>query len=738
MNNVSILDAAIQYARIGWKVFPVTKHKRPLTDNGFKDATTDVAKIRRWWKKFPEANIGIATGQASKIIVLDVDNKGEGAASTIRKLIQDKGEFPQSIVAQSGGGGFHFYFSMREEETIANATNLFELEGLDVRGDGGYIIVPPSIHDSGNAYLWGDDQDPFTQTLDLRPSFLANGNRRTHRLQLSLQAKIASGKRNVTLTSIAGTLRSLGLDHANILAILLAQNTERCDPPLTDEEVETIAHHISTYPGHNTRDEAAQDIADDALLEFSRTDSGLAEMISFINTGKLRYDHTSGRWYLWHGQYWGVDSKQEVVQRAISAAKLYLQAAMNIEDSETRHGAVRYASRIQNRAKIDASLNLMKSLPVIATVHSEWDANPDIIACQSGVLDLSTGTLRPGMPEDLIAHYLPVDYDAHAACPRWTAFLKEVFNDDQEVISFIQKAVGYSFTGRTDEQCMFVLIGRGSNGKSTFLEVLHALFGNYASAAPFTTFERNRNSSQSNDIAALAGKRLVTSTEPNQGVVLDESRIKSLTGGDTISARFLHQEYFSFRATGKIWLGVNHLPRVRDDSDGFWRRVRRIDFPNRFWSPSDNPPQGAKLQDPDLLPELKRELPGILNWALTGARAWFKEGLKAPKSVASATQTYRDDSDPLYVFLQTCCTEVSDSIEDIDDLYKAYQADSDFRGLRRYDILSITRFAERLRATYMRSDENGKQGIIGLKLNDSARGRTDSFALPQVKIRMKK
>ena len=733
--NIDMMEEAFKYSKLGWHVFPVNIEKKPLTPNGFKDATTKRSIIRRWWGKFPTANIGIATGKESGIIVLDVDLKQDSVDFVLNQLIQEKGDFNKNVRARSGGGGLHVYFK-HPGKKVKSTTNLFGIKGLDVRGDGGYIIAPPSAHASGRDYVWEAQANPFDVSLDECPDFILTVEESAYtQFHLDLAQPIPEGKRNIALTSIAGMVRSFGLTYDEIIKVLETQNQLRCNPPLSDEELQIIAQNILKYPGYNSKDQNAEDVTDHVLLSFPRTDAGFAEMFMHVYLGKVKFNHTNGAWYIWRKQFWEIDEKQSVIQNQLYVCKLFLDAALRIEEAVLRSAAIKYAHLIQNRARLEAALMIAKSFPAAATIHSEWDADPDIIACLDGTIDLENGDIYHGRANDLIAHYLPVKYDVEASCPRWIKFLGEIFEHDDAVIEFVQRAVGYSLTGRTDEQCMFILIGSGSNGKSTFLEVLHSLFGNYSGAAPFSTFERNRNSTQSNDIAAIAGKRLITSTEPNQGVTFDESRVKSLTGGDSISARFLHQEYFQFRSVAKIWMGVNHLPRVRDDSDGFWRRVRKIDFKVRFWNIADNPPGNALLQDPTLSASLQAELPGILNWALDGASKWYESGLKVPESVTEATQGYRDDSDPLYIFFTQYCTEDQNAVTTIEVLYKAYTVDSQNRGLRHYDILSANRFGERLRTSYVREDSPGGPSVRGIKLNSKGEKLTTIQLTSFIKLR---
>src|SRR5262249_4534420 len=214
---------------------------------------------------------------------------------------------------------------------------------------------------------------------------------------------------------------------------------------------------------------------------------------------------------------------------------------------------------------------------------------------------------RRGNPSDRITIHTHIQFDSSARCPRWNQFLVEVFEDNQELIDFVQRAVGYSLTGDTSEQCLFLNFGGGSNGKSTFLEVLRRVAGGYGHNMPFSTLEIKARTSIPNDVAALAGRRLVTASETNESVRLNEERVKALTGCDAITARFLNKEFFTFHPVAKFWLAFNHKPRVADDSHGFWRRIRLIPFLHEFKDTA---------RDKHLLEKLLAEAPGILVWAV--------------------------------------------------------------------------------------------------------------------------
>jgi len=239
-----------------------------------------------------------------------------------------------------------------------------------------------------------------------------------------------------------------------------------------------------------------------------------------------------------------------------------------------------------------------------------------------------------------------VIYDPAASCPLWDTFLSRTMGGNANLISFLQRAAGYTLTGDVREQCLFFLHGTGANGKSTYLEVLRALLGDYAKQADFSTFIVRTSDGVRNDLADLRGARLVTATEVDAGKRFAESLVKQLTGGDTIKARFLFQEFFEFEPTFKLFLAANHKPRIEGTDYAIWRRIRLIPFTVTI-------PEAER--DPDLKRKLLGELPGILRWAVEGCLEWQKRGLKPPEEVLAATEDYRAEMDSLTSFFSESC-----------------------------------------------------------------------------------
>lgn len=713
----TILDYALEYARRGYPVLPLSK-KEPLIKKGAHGATVKEDLIQKWWKTWPDAQIGIATGKRSGLVVLDVDLNKEGVENTWKALIHKQSIQLDTVRARSGAGGLHLYFKYPEGDTVKNSVGNEGTgnKGIDFRGDGGYIVAPPSIHDkTGQAYVW--ENSIFDTELHDCPEFMYSSNAGATLSYISAEP-IPEGYRNVALTSIAGILRTFGLSEEQILTVLIQQNAERCIPPLPLSELEILAKHIVKYPPHNTRGGTSSNLGDSALLSYDPSEVGFSQLFTDIYAGQLKYNPNLGKWYWWSTHFWREDRTGLTLNRGIEATRSYMQAAMRIQDADARSARVKQGLKQQHYNFINHSLILATSFPHINTPSENWDKDEKLIACENGVLDLTTGKLRPGLPEDMISKHIEVNYSPDAYAPKWQKFLEDIFQGDQKVIQYVQRCVGYTLTGSIKEQCLFILLGYGANGKSTFLEVLHKLFGEYGQSAPFSTFERQQGGTrQSNDLAVLDGKRFISASEPRQGSVFDESRLKQLTGGDIITARFLHQEYFSFRPIGKIWIAANHAPIVKDDSAGFWRRVHKIDFNERFWD-ADNPdkPTGAKVKNTQLNEELFSEMSGIFNWAVQGAIQWFSKGLIPPSTVREATKAYEIDSDPLAPFIGQKCIIEPDAKVLKEDLFRAYSIDCEIRKLKTYEILSARRFHERLAPRYTVTSEGTQFFYNGIGL----------------------
>lgn len=445
---------------------------------------------------------------------------------------------------------------------------------------------------------------------------------------------------------------------------------------------------------------------------FNLTDAGNAEYFASTYGEHVRYDHRRGRWLLWCNHRWEPDADGRVRRLAKDAIRRRLHDAAALDDTDARARGVKWALASESRQRLDALLYLAQAERPLADAGDGWDANPWLLGVRNGVVDLQAGTLRDGRRDDRITMSTAVAFQPAAGSPRWSRFLSEVFAGDAELVAFVHRAIGYSLTGITTEQCLFLLHGTGANGKGTFTNTLKYMLGDYGWNMPFSTIEIRDRASIPNDLAALAGRRFVSASETNDGTRLNEARVKALTGCDPITARFLHGEFFTFEPVAKFWLSVNHRPVVRDDSFGFWRRLRLVPFTQTF------------TVNPTLADDLRAEAAGILAWAVRGCLEWQRHGLQPPAVVAEATAQYERDSDPLADFINETIEHVPDSEVAASELYEHWVRWAKARGMTERDREWMTatmfgrRFGERV------PSKRGRSGKVYL---DVARKAIDSI-----------
>lgn len=475
---------------------------------------------------------------------------------------------------------------------------------------------------------------------------------------------------------------------------------------------ETISRAVSatreTYSGaiHHRRELGGQIPpqsnrgAQDA--QFPLTDSGNAEHFAARYGDVVRYDHRRERWLLWRTHRWCPDLDEEIRRLSKLSSRDRFKSAAACEDLKERERMAKWAIQSESKSKLDALLALAKAETPVADSGENWDQDPALLGVANGVVDLQSGRLRAGRQDDRLTMSTGVEFDPAAICPRWERFVLEVFGEDEELAGFVRRAIGYSLTGHTGEQCLFLCYGTGANGKSTLVSTLTSLLGDYGWNMPFSTVELNQRGSIPNDMAALVGRRFVVASETNDGTRLNEARVKALTGCDPITARFLHAEFFTFRPVAKIWLSVNHKPVVSDDSHGFWRRIRLIPFQRTF---SVNPALGT---------ELYAEREGILAWAVRGCLEWQEFGLTPPRIVSEATKEYAFESDPLGEFIAEFCLIGDNRKAGAAELYSHYVAWANYRNFSERERMSNTMFGRKMSARFQRGNAPSGRVYLGI------------------------
>lgn len=396
-----------------------------------------------------------------------------------------------------------------------------------------------------------------------------------------------------------------------------------------------------------------QTVDKEKMRAYTFDDMGNAERFVDLFGENVRYCYTEKKWYFYNSMRWSVDNlgvilrmADKCVEAMKAEAKLYLQADEESGGDMAKAFEKHIKSSRSNKSKKAMLNEIEHHLPILPI---QMDRYKMALNTPSGIINLKNGDVKAHNPEYYFTKITSVDCAEAADCPRWLAFLNDIFAGDKDLIRYIQKAVGYSLTGSTAEQCAFFLYGTGRNGKSTFIDVIRDVFGDYAAnIQPETIMVKSSQSNAINsDIARLKGARLVTSVEPNEGVRLNEGLLKQLTGDDTVTARKLYSEEFEFKPEFKLWMATNHKPIIRGTDTGIWRRIHMIPFDVQI--PEDK-------VDKNLTHKLKAEMTGIFKWCIDGCLMWQREGLQMPAAVLKSVREYRREMDVISAFIEDKCT----------------------------------------------------------------------------------
>ena len=395
---------------------------------------------------------------------------------------------------------------------------------------------------------------------------------------------------------------------------------------------------------------------------------------SLDDTGNARrFRDRYADWMVWDGARWKRDDLATIKGLADEMLDQMDKACFGIRDINTAGALRRHVQKSRSSRSKEAFLKEAQHLPGIPMLPEQFDKNKGLLNLRNGILNLARRELVPHDRARYITRMAQVDYDPDAKAPVWEAFIQSVTGGDAQLAEYLQVMVGYCLCGSTREQCMFFLYGDGANGKSTFLETLAKMLGDYCMNAQADTIASTRSRSSGaarSDVARLKGARFVTLEEGDQGATLDEGLVKQMTGGNTITARFQYGKEFEFRPEFKLVEATNHLPKIHGTDVGIWRRIRLVPFTQSI---------PEEKQDILLPQKLEAELPGILNWALDGLQKWLansqggrRHGLPACAAVDSAVNAYKQDQDRIAAFLADCTEPAEGSTVQASVLFRTY------------------------------------------------------------------
>jgi putative DNA primase/helicase len=672
-------------------------------------------------------NIGLATGAPSGFWVLDIDLDKPGTKERLQAL-QAGRRMPTTRIIKTPGGGYHYYFAMPDHGVTNSARNL--PDGVDVRGTGGQVVAPPSVSAKGSYELVVDAEivrapewlEELIKTLppaapvDLEtlPKLTDLSDQEQKRLRAYAENimvmeverlhNVGQGRRNLTTFEVSCALIELAnspwchLTLPDVHDVVMKQAP--LGPGFDAEEAEGVfssalkrvngngralpvdrkADVGTIYEGDPLTDPNAGTVPPPAqsdgadVRRYAWNDLGNAHRMVALYGDRLRWIKQAGDWAVYTDGAWKIDEGegghsfvQELVETMYERESFLYSDIPDEEDKPSERQAFEKWCRGQQMSpRIAACLKETKGRRELQARITDFDADPFLLNCANGVVDLRTGSLERHDPSMLMMLQSPVSYDPAAQAPRWMAFLERCL-PDPAVRSYLQRVFGYSITGSMAEQAMFIHHGRGANGKSVFLQVATHVTGGYGQTVPRETLlaKGSGGSEHPTSIARMRGKRFLQASETAAGRRLDEETVKGLTGGEQQPARFMSKDFFDFTPTGKIHFVTNHLPRLTD-ADSIWRRLHLIGW--TVVIPKEE-------QDQELAETIIREeSAGVLAWAVQGAVAWHQERLAVPDSMKADLADYRQDQDVLGEFIDSKLDQDPVAFTANSDIYGAYSA----------------------------------------------------------------
>ncbi len=686
------LDVALACAARGWAVFPCNAKKAPLTKNGFKDASCDEAAVRRFWQLKPKAMVGVATG-ASGLVVVDIDTKGEvDGYDGWHGLVQDTGaDLEQTTLVETPSGGMHVYYQTNGFKVGSTAGKL--APGIDTRAEGGYVIAAGS---PGYSYVDGHGPELLAPLPAVLADRLAYASERKKQPLIPPEAlRIPQGRRDSTLASLAGRLRRGGSNEATILAALVQENNDRCDPPLPAADLERIAHSVGRYTP-----DAATVAAPTCGGADLYTERGNARRFVQDHAGRVAYVDGWG-WRVYRDGYFA-DDKAALVQLAHRTVDALYAEASACTDEKARKTIDGWAKRSSSLAGVKNLLGLAEAEPGVVAAPHDFDTGQGLLGTPAGVLALDGPQLRPHSASYRLTKQIGTTWDPDARCDTWLEHLDVIFQGDIALITFMQRWAGRALSGLTpSDNCRILLAyGTGANGKTVTVETLAAVLGSYAMSTDFQTWCTGSGGGGEvphPELARLAGARLVRSTESGHAHRLDESVLKLYTGGEEVTPRLLYQSApVAYRPQFSLLLSTNHLPRLEGSDVGFWRRFLKVGFDYTIPEPD---------RDTGLMARLHRELPGVLRWCVDGYLQWRERGLDPPLSVLYETAEYRNDIDLVGQFMAERLEPAAGGAAELSGaVYPAYRAWAEGMGVK---PLASNTLAQRLKEHGLKIGKDG-------------------------------
>jgi P4 family phage/plasmid primase-like protien len=460
---------------------------------------------------------------------------------------------------------------------------------------------------------------------------------------------------------------------------------------------------------------------DSKVTQYPYTDLGNCERLVDAYGSRLKFNNTSKSWLIWSGKYWKTDEKNYIIQLAKKTVRKMYDEAKNIEDTTKRNELIKHAVKSESHAQIMDMIRLARAEPQISSIQSEFDKDNYLLNLQNGVYNLKTNEFNTHDPKLMLTRCAGIEYEEDAHCYLFEDSLFTIFDDNLELIEYVQRALGLTLCGAHLEEILFFCHGSGKNGKSVFFQIMKMVFGDYFQKAPTEMLMLKQQEGIPNDIAQLPGARLVVAEELPENRSLNENKIKNLTGGDTISARFLHRDYFTFQPTHTLWIYGNHKPIIKGTDEGIWRRISMIPFTVTI-------PESKRRPQYELMKDFELEKNGIFQWILKGWREYQRIGLNPPDIVQNAIKTYRSEQDGLGEFVEECC-EIGCTTDNITapELWTKYLEWCKASATVPYTKKKFYARVENIQGVVLGKGRGNVKVFIGIKLNNEHTQQTEAF-----------
>lgn len=703
---------------LGWSLIPCKTNKKPYLQSwkGAQQKPASLEQLKSWLKVYRPLLWAVVTGRVSGIVILDFD--GNRGLETLRRL----GLKPHVI---TGSGGAHVYFehpgidiptvNAKSKKILAE-----RFPGLDVRSDGGYACCLGA--NEAGPYVWKrrfKDLDRWAQLpQELRellerpaapPEASAKGGAQTQKANTGLAAELvrraleraqSEGRNNAGLW-LAVQLRDNGFEIADAeqtmrdyVARVSQEDQHGKRAPYTVSEAFSSVRQAYRRAAREPWKQSGAAGGERGSNGFAYTEMGNARRVFEADDASFRYVQELKDFVSWDGNRWQLKGEADVMGRIMAmSGGLYAEAAA-LEDEAARKRLFKWADSSNSYAHIRGVFGILRGLPDLQSRLEDFDMEAAFFNCANGTYDARSGEFRGHQRADRISRRSSIVYDERADCPRFKEFLSQILGGDGELAVFLQRALGYCLTGWVTEECMFLLYGDGANGKSTLLETVSELWGEYACVTDFELFLKHVYDYRVEEkLASLRGCYLAMAHEGRQGAVMATDVIKKVVGTSNLTGRFLYSNRFEFRPTHKLFLETNYRPEVHEVDAGFWRRIRPIPFNVSFEGHEDRE-LGAKL---------KQELPGILNWVIEGNRDWRKSGLGTARQIEAVRKDYREESYLLGAFIAERCRFGPELRVRAMELFTDY---SRWAEARHEKIMSMTMFGRELKKRFPQAEHD--------------------------------